>query len=81
MRSDESTYRLGGVIKSARKSKNLTQIRLAMKLGISVRYLKYIENSGQTPSYRLLAGIIYELDIPAEMAFYNDNKKTFVRND
>ena len=65
----EDTNSLGSVIKSARQSKSLTQKELAGKLGISLRYLKSIENSGQKPSYKLLTRIFTELAIPAEKAF------------
>jgi DNA-binding XRE family transcriptional regulator len=45
--------RLGNVVKSARNEMRLTQLQLAERLGITVRYLKSIENSGQKPSYNL----------------------------
>jgi transcriptional regulator with XRE-family HTH domain len=64
---------LGGVVKSARQEKQLTQCRLSEQLGITPRYLKAIENSGRKPSYDLLVRIIRELDIPADTVFYPEN--------
>jgi transcriptional regulator with XRE-family HTH domain len=61
---------LGGVVKSARQSMQLTQSQLAERLYITVRYLKSIENSGQKPSYDLLVRIVRELDITADTVFY-----------
>jgi len=66
---DNTTDNLGGVIKSARIAKKLTQKELSARLDISMRYLKAIENSGQKPSYKLLKSIVTILDISAEMVF------------
>jgi transcriptional regulator with XRE-family HTH domain len=66
---------LGSVIKTARKSKRLTQKQLAEKLCISPRYLKAIENSGRKPSYDLLNRAIYELEIAAELVFFPESNK------
>jgi transcriptional regulator with XRE-family HTH domain len=60
---------LGSVVKSARQSKHLTQYRLAEQLGITPRYLKAIENSGQKPSYDLLTRLIRELDLSPDAIF------------
>lgn len=69
---------LGGVIKFARQSKHLTQKELSEKLMVTPRYLKYIENSDQKPSYKLMVRIINELGIPAEMMIYPENKNSRV---
>ena len=69
MHKDNTTDNLGGVIKSARIAKKLTQKELSARLDISMRYLKAIENSGQKPSYKLLKSIVTILDISAEMVF------------
>ena len=73
MQKENTTDNLGGVIKSARIIKNLTQKELSERLNISLRYLKSIENSGQNPSYKLLKLIFVTLDIPAEMVFKTGN--------
>jgi len=59
----------------------LTQAQLAVRLGITVRYLKAIENSGRKPSYDLLVRIVRELDIPTDMIFYpeHENEKPAVK--
>ena len=60
------TRKLGAAIKSARKSKKLTQMELSEELGITPRYLQGIENENKTPSYGLLFRILSYLDIPAD---------------
>jgi transcriptional regulator with XRE-family HTH domain len=70
MQNNDNVENLGGAIKSARKSKRLTQKQLADKLNISPRYLKAIENSGRKPSYAVLKRAIYELEIAAELVFF-----------
>ena len=69
MQDNDKTNRLGGVVKSARRMEQITQSQLAKRLGITVRYLKAIENSGRKPSYDLLVRIIRELDIPSNEVF------------
>ena len=61
------TRKLGAAIKSARKSKNLTQMELSEELGITPRYLQAIENENKTPSYHLLFRILSYLNIPIEL--------------
>lgn len=65
-----NTDRFGGVVKSTRQAKRMTQFQLAERLSITARYLKAIENSGRKPSYDLLFRIVRELDIPADAVFY-----------
>jgi len=74
VQKENTTDNLGGVIKSVRIIKNLTQKELSERLNISLRYLKSIENSGQNPSYKLLKLIFVTLDIPAEMVFNKGNQ-------
>ena len=66
---------LGGVVKAARRIKQITQLELSERLGITVRYLKAIENSGRKPSYDLLVRMVHELDIPADSVFQIEQKK------
>jgi len=70
VRTKQEADSLGGAIKTARKSKGFTQARLADRLGISLRYLKSIENSGRKPSYDLLARTVQELDISTDTVFH-----------
>ncbi|GHU54118.1 hypothetical protein FACS1894132_08250 [Clostridia bacterium] len=67
--------KLGIVIKAARLGKNMTQRQLAERLGITVRYLKAIENSGQKPSYDLFVRIVRELDVSADTVVYPDEQE------
>lgn len=66
---------LGGAIKAARKEKGITQVQLAERLGITLRHLKAIENSGQKPSYDLLARTVRELDISGDIVFHSIQKE------
>lgn len=61
---------LGGVVKSARIEKHMTQRQLAERLSITPHYLMSIENKQQIPSSNLLFRIIRELEIPADTIFY-----------
>ncbi|MDR2650511.1 MAG: helix-turn-helix transcriptional regulator [Clostridiales bacterium] len=49
----------------------MTQAQLAERLGITLRHLKATENSGQKPSYDLLARIVRELGISADTVFHS----------
>ena len=66
---------LGEAIKSSRVAKGMTQPQLAGLLGITVRYLKLIENNGRKPSYKLLAHLVDVLEIPSERIFYHGGVK------
>jgi len=61
-----STTKLGVAIKTARQNKNLTQMELSEKLGITPRHLQAIENENKTPSYDLLSRMLSYLNIPAD---------------
>jgi transcriptional regulator with XRE-family HTH domain len=70
---------LGVVVKSSRQAMQLTQSQLAEQLGITVRYLKLIENSGRKPSYDLLVRIIRELGFPADTVFYPEHERPLAK--
>lgn len=71
MQNNNMTDNLGGVVKAARQAKGITQAQLAKRLRITLRYLKSIENSGQKPSYDLLAQIVRELNISTDAVFHS----------
>ena len=75
MRDKNESNHLGSLVKSARRSRGMTQTQLAELLSISTRYLKAIENSGRKPSYDLLVRMVHELDIPADSVFQSEQKK------
>lgn len=62
----DTTTKLGAAIKTARQSKNLTQMELSEELGITPRHLQAIENENKTPSYDLLSRMLSYLNIPAD---------------
>jgi transcriptional regulator with XRE-family HTH domain len=74
MRKEQFDNRLGETVKSARLAKGWTQAQLSETLGITPRYLKYIENGGRKPSLNLLERIIGELDIPSDKFFQPKNE-------
>lgn len=71
MKKQNTTGNLGGAVKAARQAKEITQAQLAERLGITLRYLKSIENSGQKPSYDLLVRTVRELDISTDIIFHH----------
>ena len=75
MRQQNTANTLGGVVKAARQAKGFTQSQLAARLGITLRHLKAIENSGQKPSYDLLSRTVRELDISGDTVFNSIQKE------
>ena len=63
-----ATSNLGTAIKAARKNKQLTQLELSEKLGITPRHLQAIENENKAPSYDLLSRMLSFLNIPPSTA-------------
>lgn len=63
---------LSSVIKSARKSADITMEALADKVGITERYLYRIENEHKKPSFDVRLKLIRELAISADAIFYPD---------
>lgn len=61
---------LGDIIKSARKTADITMEVLAEKIGITERYLYRIENEGKKPSFDILYKLIRELNIKPDSIFY-----------
>ncbi|MDR1209898.1 MAG: helix-turn-helix domain-containing protein [Clostridiales bacterium] len=70
MYKEDVIYCLGGVIKSARLERHLTQKESAERLSIMPHYLLSIENKRKLPSCDLLFRIIHELEISADTIFY-----------
>jgi len=61
----------GGVIKKYREERKLKQTDLAKSIGITSTYISAIENNRKEPSISLLTSISKELDIPAEIFFWD----------
>jgi len=59
--------KLGTIVKSARKSNNLTRAQLAEKINITPRYLMSIENENRKPSFQVLNNLFLELGISANI--------------
>jgi len=62
----------GADMKEARKAVGLTQKALAEEIGIDLRYLTNIENSGALPSMPVFYEIVRVCKIPVERYFYPD---------
>lgn len=69
-----NVHNLGGVIKTARLNKSLTQEQLSEKVGIGRRYLMAIENENRKPRFDVLSRLIRELGIPADAIFYPERE-------
>ncbi len=65
---------IGLNIKKYREAKNITQEKLADKIGRSVNHVGKIEVAFSQPSLRLLADIAAALDIPLKYLFDFDNE-------
>lgn len=66
--------RLGSILKTARKAKELTREQLAEIINITPRYLMSIENENKKPSYDVLFRLVRELGISADTIFYPENQ-------
>jgi len=64
---------LGTVIKEARLQAGMTQEELAKILGITARYIVYIEKNHKKPSYCLLFQLVRELSIQTDKIFYPEH--------
>ncbi len=55
---------IGNILKINRKKKGMTQEVLAEKLGLSMKYIQFIENNKRTPSLKIIFKIadIFETD-------------------
>jgi len=65
----ETMEALGDVIKTARLQTGMTRKELAAKMGITARYLGYIENNIKRPSTNLLFRLVDELSIHGDSIF------------
>jgi len=65
----------GADMKEARKAVGLTQKALAEEVGIDLRYLTNIENSGALPSMPVFYDIVRVCKMPVERYFYADKEE------
>ena len=49
---------------AARKARRLSQLQLALRLGVSQRHVSFVESGRAAPSRELLAGWLHELEAP-----------------
>lgn len=63
---------LGGCMRSARKSANLTQEILSQQSGVSVRHIAKIEKGKMNPSFEILYRLITCVGISADTLFHPD---------
>lgn len=65
---------LGIAIKTARKEKKLSQAELAERLGISLPYLRDLEDYRRNPSYKMFERIVRYLDLSADAIIQPEKK-------
>jgi putative transcriptional regulator len=64
---------LNNVIKKLRKEKNLTQLKLAEKSGVSRTTINEIENCKVEPTGKTIIKIANALDTPVQQIFFDMN--------
>ena len=62
----------GQAVQNARESKNWSRDKLAEILGITSRYLQYIEARGQCPSLKVFVDMVLLLNISVDKLFFPD---------
>jgi putative transcriptional regulator len=65
-----SAYRLGNRLKEARAELGLTQIELAMRVGVSRKTINTVENAVFTPSTTLALALAAAFERPVEALFF-----------
>lgn len=70
-------HSLGGIIRSKRKEKHLSQEQLAEKISMTPGFISQIECGVSAPSLTSLKAIIKELSIDANEIFYDTPSKTY----
>ena len=65
---------LGEIIKNARIKANITVEDLAIRVGVTERFIYRIENEGKKPSYDILYKLIRELCILPDQIFFPEKQ-------
>ena len=71
------TNSLGTVVRTTRKSKNISQEKLAERIGVCKRTIIDIENNTGNPKFEVLFSLVRELNLPLYQVFYPDNPENF----
>ena len=61
---------LGNVVRTARKSRHLSQEALAERIGVCKRTIIDIESDTGNPKFEILYPLVRELDLPLYQVFY-----------
>lgn len=61
---------LGDVVRTTRKSRNLSQEALAERIDVCKRTIMDIENNTGNPKFEILYPLVRELDLPLYQVFY-----------
>lgn len=64
MHSQNPQQTLREILQHARKHKNLSQLELSMRIGVSQRHISFIESARARPSRSLLVDWLLALDVP-----------------
>ena len=65
---------LGDIIKNARMKADITVEKLAVKIGVTDRYIYRSENEGKKTSYDILYKLIRELSILPDQIFFPEKQ-------
>lgn len=63
---------LGDVVRTARKSRHLSQEALAERIGVCKRTIIDIESDTGNPKFEILFPLVRELDLPLYQVFYSE---------
>lgn len=66
----DNMINIGGILRSAREAKGMTQVGLADITGVTTRTIMDIENDKRYPTYEVFYKIIRTLDISADQIFW-----------
>lgn len=73
---------LGNVVRIMRKSKHISQEKLAERIGVCKRTIIDIENNIGNPKFEVLFSLVRELNLPLYQVFYPENPDNFeLRNE
>ena len=66
----DDVTKMGGIIKTAREAKCMTQAALSQKTNIAARTIMDIENDKRHPTYEVFYKIVRALDLSADQIFW-----------
>ena len=71
----DDVTKMGGIIRTAREVKGMTQAALSKSTNIAARTIMDIENDKRHPTYEVFFKIVRALDLSADHIFWPDKAK------